>query len=123
MIDKQKFVDYLTKELEASRKMTSCSSDFCAGRHEGREALIDELLIEVKAGKFDSSSFTVKIKEVGPKKIGVMIAIRELLFIGLKEAKEMVESVPVVVLSDVSEDRAEAVKSKLVASGAAVEIS
>ena len=63
----------------------------------------------------------IKLKEIfGEKKINVIKAIRELTQLGLKEAKELVESAPAVVKEAVNKDEAENIKSKLEEAGAAV---
>ena len=65
----------------------------------------------------------VELKDFGAKKIQVIKAVRGLTpDLGLREAKEMVEAVPVVVLSAVSKEVAEEAKQKLEAEGAAVEL-
>ena len=58
----------------------------------------------------------------GEKKIQVIKEVRALTGLGLKEAKDLVESVPVAVKEAVSKDEAEQVKEKLEGAGAAVEI-
>jgi large subunit ribosomal protein L7/L12 len=58
----------------------------------------------------------------GEKKINVIKVVRELTTLGLKEAKELVETAPKPVKSEVSKEEAEAAKAKLVEVGATVEI-
>ncbi|MCK4451116.1 MAG: ribosomal protein L7/L12, partial [Anaerolineae bacterium] len=62
------------------------------------------------------------LKEIGPKKIEVIKAVRQLTALGLKESKNLVDSAPSVVLEAVSKDAAEDAKSKMEAGGAVVEI-
>ena len=59
----------------------------------------------------------------GDKKIQTIKAVRELTSLGLKEAKELVESAPKPVLEGVSKEDAEAAKAKLEEAGAPVELS
>jgi large subunit ribosomal protein L7/L12 len=66
--------------------------------------------------------FDVVIKEVGPKKIQVIKAVRQLTALGLREAKELVDSAPSVVMEAVSKDAAEDAKVKLEEGGAVVEL-
>ncbi|MDH4139844.1 MAG: 50S ribosomal protein L7/L12 [Coriobacteriia bacterium] len=72
----------------------------------------------------EKSSFDVVLSAAGDKKIQVIKAVRELdSSLGLKEAKELVDSAPKPVLSGVDKEKAEAAKSKLEDAGATVEIS
>jgi len=70
----------------------------------------------------EKTEFDVILKEVGPKKIQVIKAVREFTNLGLKEAKELVESAPAKVLEAVSKEQAEAAKAKLEEAGAVVEL-
>ena len=70
----------------------------------------------------EQSEFEVSIKDVGPNKINVIKAVREVTSLGLREAKELVESAPARVKDSVAKDEAESMKSKLEEAGAAVEI-
>ena len=70
----------------------------------------------------EQTEFDVILKEIGPKKIEVIKAVRQLTALGLKESKELVDSAPSVVLEAVSKDAAEDAKSKMEAGGAVVEI-
>ena len=76
-----------------------------------------------EAAAEEKTEFSAVIKEVGEKKVQVIKAVRELISLGLKEAKELVESAPdAVVLEDVPEDEANTAKAKLEEAGATVEI-
>ena len=70
----------------------------------------------------EQTEFDVVLKEIGPKKIEVIKAVRQLTALGLKESKDLVDSAPSVVLEAVSKDAAEDAKSKMEAGGAVVEI-
>ncbi len=70
----------------------------------------------------EKTEFDVVLKDHGAKKIKVIKAVRALTNLGLKEAKEVVESVPSVILEAVSKDAAEEAKAALEAEGAVVEI-
>ncbi len=70
----------------------------------------------------EQTEFDLILKEIGPKKINVIKAIRGITPLGLKEAKELVESAPATVLEEVSKDLAEDGKSKLEEAGAVVEL-
>ncbi len=71
----------------------------------------------------EKTEFDVVLKEIGPKKIQVIKAIRQILpNLGLKEAKELVEKAPTTILEAVDKERAEEVKKMLEEQGAVVEI-
>ena len=67
-------------------------------------------------------TFEVVLAEMGGNKIAVIKEVRGITGLGLKEAKELVESAPKPLKSDVKKDEAEEIKSKLEAAGAKVEL-
>jgi large subunit ribosomal protein L7/L12 len=68
----------------------------------------------------EKSEFTVVLKDAGAQKIAVIKAVREITGLGLKEAKEAVESAPKAIQEGVAKDKAEEIKAKLEEAGAAV---
>jgi large subunit ribosomal protein L7/L12 len=70
----------------------------------------------------EKTEFDVVIKEIGPKKIEVIKTVRQLIALGLKEAKDLVDSAPSTVLEAVAKDAAEDAKAKLETAGAVIEI-
>ena len=70
----------------------------------------------------EQSEFEVMLQEIGPNKINVIKAVREVTSLGLREAKELVESSPTQVKEGVTKDDAESVKAKLEEAGATVEV-
>jgi large subunit ribosomal protein L7/L12 len=70
----------------------------------------------------EKTEFDVILKAAGDKKINVIKAVREVTSLGLKEAKDLVESAPATVKEGVSKDEAEAVKKKFEEAGATIEI-
>lgn len=70
----------------------------------------------------EKTEFDVKLIEAGAKKIQVIKVVREATGLGLKEAKDMVDGAPKVVKEKISKADAEAMKAKLEAEGAKVEI-
>ena len=74
------------------------------------------------ADEEEKSAFDVVLKSFGEKKIQVIKTVREALGIGLKEAKELVDSAPVKVKEGLAKEEAEALKEKLAEAGAEVEI-
>ncbi len=70
----------------------------------------------------EKTEFDVVLKEIGPKKIQVIKAVRQLTNLSLKEAKEVVDGAPSTVMHAVAKEVAEDAKSKLEAEGATVEL-
>jgi len=70
----------------------------------------------------EKTSFDVMLLGAGEKKIQVIKVVREITSLGLKEAKDLVESAPQPVKTGLNKDEAEALKTKLEAEGASVEI-
>ncbi len=70
----------------------------------------------------EKTEFDVVLKEVGSQKIKVIKAVREVTNMGLKEAKELVESAPKAIKEAVAKEEAESIKAKLEEAGASVEI-
>ena len=70
----------------------------------------------------EQTEFTVVLSEFGSNKVAVIKAVREITGLGLKEAKDMVDSAPKPVKEGVSKADAEEAKKKLEAAGAKVEI-
>ena len=68
----------------------------------------------------EKTEFDVELTEVGPNKVKVIKVVREATGLGLKEAKEVVDSAPKAVKSGVSMEEAEELKTKLEAEGAKV---
>ena len=71
----------------------------------------------------EKTDFAVKLDEVGPNKINVIKAVREVTSLGLKEAKDLVESAPANVKEGVGKEDAETAKTKLEEAGAKASIS
>jgi large subunit ribosomal protein L7/L12 len=71
----------------------------------------------------EQSEFDVVLEGAGEKKIGVIKVVREIVSgLGLKEAKDLVDSAPKPILEKVTKDAAEEAKAKLEAAGAAVTV-
>jgi large subunit ribosomal protein L7/L12 len=70
----------------------------------------------------EKTEFSVILKEVGANKISVIRAVREVTTLGLKEAKDFVESAPQTVKEGINQEEANNIKQKLEAAGASVEI-
>lgn len=77
---------------------------------------------EAPAAVEEQTEFDAVLTEVGPNKILVIKAVRELTGLGLKEAKDLVDAAPKAVKEGVAKEEAEAVKAKLAEAGAAVDV-
>ena len=71
----------------------------------------------------EQTEFQVVLKDVGPKKIDVIKAIRQITTLGLKDAKDLAETAGAKVLEGASKEASQDAKSKLEAAGATVEVS
>jgi large subunit ribosomal protein L7/L12 len=70
----------------------------------------------------EKTSFDVILKEAGAQKLAVVKVVKELTGLGLKEAKDLVDTAPKPIKEGTSKDDAEALKAKLEEAGASVEI-
>jgi len=75
-----------------------------------------------EALEVEKTSFDVILKEIGDAKLNVIKVVKEILNIGIKEAKAVVDEAPKAIKEGVSKDEAEEIKNKLVDAGAVVEI-
>ena len=70
----------------------------------------------------EQTEFTVTLTDIGSNKINVIKAVREVTSLGLKEAKDLVESAPKPIKEGVNKDEAAAIKKKFEEAGAKVEV-
>ena len=70
----------------------------------------------------EKSNFNVVLKEAGANKIQVIKVVKDLLGLGLKDAKDLVDGAPKTLKEDVAKDAAEDMKAKLTEAGATVEL-
>ena len=70
----------------------------------------------------EKSSFNVVLKEAGANKIQVIKVVKDLLGLGLKDAKDLVDGAPKTLKEDAAKDAAEDMKAKLTEAGATVEL-
>ncbi len=119
-----KFIENMTvlelaefvKELEERFGVTAAAPVAAVAAAPGAAAAAEAPAAEEK------SEFDVILSEVGPQKIQVIKVVRQITGLGLKEAKELVESAPKPVKEKVSKEEAEAIKKQLEEVGAKVEI-
>ncbi|MCB1661409.1 MAG: 50S ribosomal protein L7/L12 [Pseudomonadales bacterium] len=74
------------------------------------------------AAAVEQTEFDVILTAAGEKKVNVIKAVRTITGLGLKEAKDMVDSAPSTVKEGASKDEAEEIKKQLVEAGASVEL-
>ena len=74
------------------------------------------------AGAAAKTDFDIELQSAGGSKLKVVKEVKTLLGLGLKEAKELVDSAPAVIKSGVAKDEAEAMKAALEEAGATVEL-
>ncbi len=74
------------------------------------------------AAEEEKTEFTIHLASAGEKKVAVIKAVREITGLGLKDAKDLVDSAPKDIKEDVSKDEAEEAKTKLEEAGATVEL-
>lgn len=99
----------LVKALEEEFGVTAAATVVAAGGAAGGEAAEEA-----------NDSPNVELTEVGGQKIAVIKVVKELLGLGLKEAKDLVEKAPVVVKENAKQEDADAIKAKLEEAGATV---
>ena len=106
----------LVKTLESEFGITAAPMAVAASAGGGATAVATAPAVE------EQTEFVVTLKEIGPNKVNVIKAVREVSSLGLREAKELVESAPARVKEGITKAEAEALKSKLEGAGAVVEV-
>ncbi len=101
----------LVKALEAEFGVSAAA--VAVGGGGGAAPVVEEI---------EQTEFTVMLNGAGASKIAVIKAVRELTGLGLKEAKELVDTAPKAVKENVSKEDAEAAAAKLKEAGAEVEV-
>jgi large subunit ribosomal protein L7/L12 len=106
----------LNKKIEEEFGITAAAPAMmmapAAGGGGGAAAAVEE----------EKTEFNVVLKDAGANKINVIKAVREVTTLGLKEAKDLVESAPVNVKEGIAKAEADAVAAKLKEAGATVEV-
>jgi large subunit ribosomal protein L7/L12 len=105
----------LVSALEEKFGVSAAAPVAVAAAPGGAAALVAEAVEE-------KTEFDVVLQSIGPKKIQVIKAVRELTGLGLRESKAVVDEAPRPVLEAVSKEEAEAAKAKLEEGGATVEV-
>ena len=103
--------------LELNELVKACEEEF------GVSAAAGVVVAAAGAGAApaeEKTEFDVELTEVGPNKVKVIKVVREATGLGLKEAKDLVDSAPKAVKQGASKEEAEDIKTKLEAEGAKV---
>ena len=104
--------------LELNELVKACEEEF------GVSAAAGVVVAAAGAGEAaeEKTEFDVELTEVGPNKVKVIKVVLEITGLGLKEAKEAVDSAPKTLKEAVSKEEAEEIKAKLEAEGAKVTV-
>ena len=106
--------------LELNELVKACEEEF------GVSAAAGVVVAAAGAGEAaaveEQTEFDVVLASAGAAKVKVIKVVRELTGLGLKEAKDLVDNAPKTVKEQVSKEEAEAIKAKLEAEGAVVEL-
>ena len=104
--------------LELNELVKACEEEF------GVSAAAGVVVAAAGAGEAaeEKTEYDVELTEVGPNKVKVIKVVREITGLGLKEAKEAVDSAPKTLKEAVSKEEAEEIKAKLEAEGANVTV-
>ena len=106
----------LVKTLEAELGVSAASGMQMAMPQGGAPGGAGAAAVEEK------TEFTITLTEIGPNKINVIKAVREITGLGLKEAKDLVDAAPKAIREGVPRAEADAAKAKLEEAGATVEV-
>ena len=104
--------------LELNELVTACEEEFGVSAAAGVAVVAAGPAAEVE----EQTEFDVVLTSAGASKVKVIKVVRELTGLGLKEAKAVVDEAPKTIKEAVSKEEAEAIKTKLEAEGAVVEI-
>ena len=105
--------------LELNELVKACEEEFGVSAAAG---VVVAAAADAGAAVEEKTEFDVELTEVGPNKVKVIKVVREATGLGLKEAKDLVDSAPKMVKEGVSKEEAEEVKTKLEAEGAKVTV-
>jgi len=115
----QEFIDAIKgmTVLELNDLVKACEEEFGVSAAAGVVVAAGAAVGEASDEK---DEFDVELTEVGPNKVKVIKAVREVTGLGLKEAKEVVDGAPKVIKEAASKEEAEEIKTKIEAEGAKV---
>ena len=116
----QEFIDAIKEltVLELNDLVKACEEEFGVSAAAG--AVVVAVAGDGAAAAEEKTEFDVELTDVGPNKVKVIKVVREATGLGLKEAKDLVDSAPKMVKEGASKEEAEDIKAKLEAEGAKV---
>ena len=106
--------------LELNDLVKACEEEFGVSAAAGVVVAAAGGAAEGAAAGEEKSEFDVELTEVGPNKVKAIKVVREATGLGLKEAKDLVDSAPKVLKEGASKEEADDIKAKLEAEGAKV---
>ncbi len=106
--------------LELNDLVKACEEEFGVSAAAG--VVVAQAADGGAAAAEEKTEFDVELTEVGPNKVKVIKVVREATGLGLKEAKDLVDSAPKTLKEGISKDEAEELKTKLEAEGAKVTV-
>lgn len=104
--------------LELNDLVKACEEEFGVSAAAG--VVVAAAGGDAGAAEEEKTEFDVELTEIGPNKVKVIKVVREATGLGLKEAKDLVDSAPKVLKEAASKEEAEGIKAKLEAEGAKV---
>lgn len=115
----QEFIDAIKEltVLELNDLVKACEEEFGVSAAAG--VVVAAVAAEGPAEE-EKTEFDVELTEVGPNKVKVIKVVREATGLGLKEAKDLVDSAPKVLKEAATKEEAEEIKAKLEGEGAKV---
>ena len=118
----QEFIDAIKEltVLELNDLVKACEDEFGVSAAAG--AVVVAAGGDAGATVEEKTEFEVELTEVGPKKVKDIKVVREATGLGLKEAKDLVDSAHKMVIEGASKEEAEEIKAKLEAEGAKVTV-
>ena len=124
MADIEKLVDALSELtlLEAAELKTALEEKWGVTAAVGGAMMMPAGVVAATEPEEEQTEFDVVLTDFGPKKINVIKVVRALTSLGLREAKEAVESAPTTLMEAVGREAADEAKAKLEEEGAKVEV-
>ena len=121
-MDKNQIIEAIKEMsvLELNELVKACEEEFGVSAAAG--VVVAAAEGGAAGGEEEQSEFTVVLKEIGPEKIKVIKAVREITGLGLKEAKALVDGAPSNVKEGCEKAEAEALKAQIEEVGAVVEL-
>lgn len=121
-MDKNQIIEAIKEMsvLELNELVKACEEEFGVSAAAG--VVVAAAGGEAGGGEEEQTEFTVVLKEIGPEKIKVIKAVREITGLGLKEAKALVDGAPSNVKEGCEKAEAEALKAQMEEVGAVVEL-